>query len=210
MTTAREPTVFLLDDDAAVRQSVASMARSMEMPLTILGSAADFLEKFDPAQPGCLVAAVHSSNAGGLELLEQLHEAGIFFAAIAIAAKAEAATAVRAMRAGAIDFLEKPLDEERLWNSLQEALQRDAAYRQRQVRMERIRRRMESLTEGESEVLNLLRAGKLNREIAESLKISVRAVEVRRAKLMGKMKASSMAELLRDAILLDIFSEKQP
>jgi two-component system, LuxR family, response regulator FixJ len=209
LSSGREPTVFLLDDDPAVRQAVAAMTRSLEMPLAIVASADDFFDRFDPAQPGCLVAAVQSSSPSGLELLEKLHQAGVFFAAIAVADKADAATAVRAMRAGAIDFLEKPLSEERLWSSLQETLARDAAYRQRQAQMERIRRRMEKLTDGESAVLKLIEAGKLNREIAEALGISVRTVEVRRAKLLEKMKASSLAEMLRDVILLEIFSAKE-
>ncbi|MCC6127033.1 MAG: response regulator transcription factor [Pirellulales bacterium] len=206
MTRPGEPTVFLLDDDPAARQAIAAMTRSLEMPLEIVASADDFLDKFDPARPGCLVVEVHSPGIKGLELLEKLRAAGVFFAAVAVSAKADAAAAVRAMRAGAIDFLAKPLDEERLWSALQEALQRDAEYRRRQAQVERIRRRMERLNEGELAVLELMQAGKPNREIAESLKLSVRAVEVRRAKIMEKMKVSSLAELLRNVILLEFFS----
>jgi two-component system, LuxR family, response regulator FixJ len=209
LTNARQPTVFLLDDDPAARQSLAAMTRTLEMPLTVVASVNDFLDRFDPAQPGCLVVAVQSPGTNGLDLLENLHQAGVFFAAIAVSAKADVATAVRAMRAGAIDFLEKPLDDEKLWSALQEALECDAEHRRRQAQMERIRRRMEKLTTGETEVLGLLQAGKSNRAIAAALAVSVRTVEVRRAKLLEKMKAASLAEMLRDVILLEVLDEKQ-
>jgi two-component system, LuxR family, response regulator FixJ len=207
LTHACDRTVFLLDDDSAVRQSMAALTRSLKIPLEICASTDDFLGKYKPLPHGCLVLEV---RMGGLELLETLHGDGTPIAAIALSAKADVATAVRAMRAGAITFLEKPLVEQQLWDALAEALARDGEYRRRQAQMERIRRRMERLTAGESEVLNLLLTGKLNREIAETLSISVRTVEVRRAKVMEKMKAPSMPEMLRDVILLEIFSEKKP
>jgi two-component system, LuxR family, response regulator FixJ len=207
LTRPGEPTVFLLDDDQAARQAVAAMTRAMEMPLEIAATADDFLDKFDPARPGCLVVEVHSPGIKGLELLEKLRAAGVFVAAIAVSSKADAAAAVRAMRAGAIDFLAKPLDEERLWSALQEGLQRDADYRRRRAQAERIRRRREKLNKGEHAVLDLMKAGKPNREIAETLKLSIRAVEVRRAKVMEKMKADSLAELLREVLLLEFFDE---
>ena len=159
MTHACEPTLFLLDDDPAVRQAMSTLSRSLQMSLEIFNSAGDFLDKFDPLQHGCLVLDVRLLGKSGLELLENLHRDGIFIATIVISADAEVPTAVRAMRAGAITFLEKPLDELQLREALQEALRRDAEYRRRQTQIDRIRRRREKLTEGEGEVLALLLAG---------------------------------------------------
>ena len=210
MTHACEPTVFLVDDDPAVRQSMAALTRSLHKPLAVFTSADEFLQQFHPLQPGCLVVEIRLPGMSGLELLEKLHRDGVSLASIAVAADAAVSASVRAMRAGAITFLAKPIGEQQLWDALAEALERDAEFRRRQTQIERIRRRMERLTEGEGDVLNLLLAGKLNREIAGSLKISVRTVEVRRAKVMEKMNASSMPEMLRDVILLEIFSDKKP
>jgi two-component system, LuxR family, response regulator FixJ len=209
LATTNEPTVFLLDDDPALRQAVAGLSRSLEMPSEYFGSAEDFLGQFDPTWAGCLVVEARLPGMSGLELLEKLHKEGVFFAAIAVSANADAAMAVRAMKAGAVTFLEKPIPERRLWDSLHEALQCDAEHRRQHARIERIDRRMQKLTQGESDVLALLRAGKSNREIAESFAISIRTVEVRRAKVMEKMKASSLPELLRDVFLLEFFSEKK-
>jgi RNA polymerase sigma factor (sigma-70 family) len=205
----REPTVFLIDDDPVVRQSMSALTRSLKMPLEILVSADDFLNVFHPLQPGCLVAEVRLPGMSGLDLLEKLHRDGVFLASILVSSHAEVSTAVRAMRAGAITFLEKPLVGNQLWDALTEALHRDTEHRRQQTQIERIRRKMEKLNEGESEVLHLLLSGKLNREIAESLGISVRTVEVRRAKLMEKMKAATLPEMLRDVILLEFSSEKK-
>ncbi len=124
LTHSCEPTVFLLDDDAAVRQSMSALTRLLQMPLEILASADDFLKKHNPLQHGCLVLEVCLPGMDGLELLEKLHGDGSHIAAIAISANADLATVVRAMRAGAITFLEKPLAERQLWDSLGEALAR--------------------------------------------------------------------------------------
>jgi two-component system, LuxR family, response regulator FixJ len=210
LTNTGEPTIFLIDDDPSMRQLIAELTRALQLPVEVFGSAVDFLKRFESSQPGCLVVEVRLPGMSGLELLEKLKRDGEFFAAIVVTADAEAPQAVRAMKAGAITFLEKPCRGQELWESLQEALKRDAEQRQRHHQIARIRRRMEQLSAGESEVLSLILAGKMNREIAETLKISVRTVEVRRAKVMEKMKASSLAELIRAALLLEIFSAKQP
>jgi RNA polymerase sigma factor (sigma-70 family) len=205
-----EPTVYLLDDDSAVRQSVNSVARSLQLPVEIFATAGDFLKQFNPSRPGCIVTEARLPGMGGVELLEKIHRAGAFYAAIVVAAKADVSSAVRAMRAGAVTFLEKPCDDQQIWNSLHEALKRDADHRQRQALVDRIRRRMEKLNEGESQVLPLVLEGKKNHEIAASLKVHCRTVEERRARIMEKMKASSLADLLREAITLDILQAAFP
>ena len=208
MPISGEPTVFLLDDDPAMRQTLADLTRSLELPLEIFDSASVFLEQYGAMRPGCLVVETRMPGVSGLDLLERLHHDGLFCASIAVSAKADAPTIVRAMKAGAVTFLEKPVAERQLWGSLHEALECDAEYRRRQSRIDRIERRMEKLTEGESAVLSLLLAGKMNREIAAALRISVRTVEVRRAKVMEKMKASSLAEIIRDVLFVEILTEE--
>jgi RNA polymerase sigma factor (sigma-70 family) len=208
LTQLSEPTVFLLDDDPAVRQSMGALTRSLELPMKILESANEFLDAFNPLQSGCLVFDVRLLGLHGLEFFTKLHEGEVFFAAIALAANADVSTAVHAMRAGAINFLQKPLDEPQLFLSIQEALNRDAEHRRRQSQMERIRRRLEKLTKKESDVLKLIMAGKLNREIADMLKISLRTVEERRSKITQKMKAASLPEMIREIVLYEYFSEK--
>jgi FixJ family two-component response regulator len=203
-----EPTVFLIDDDPAMRQLLADLTCSLELPLEIFNSASVFLQQFDAMRPGCLVVEARMPGMSGLELLEKLYRDGLYCAAIAVSAKADTSTIVRAMKAGTVTFLEKPISERQLWDSLYEALECDAEYRRRQSRIDRIQRRMEKLTEGECEVLSLLLEGKMNREIAAAFRISVRTVEVRRAKIMEKMKASSLAEIIRDVLFVEFLTEE--
>jgi FixJ family two-component response regulator len=209
LTNTGEPTVFLVDGDPAVRQSLAALARSLQKPFEMYGSAAEFLDAFDSSRPGCLVTEVRLPGMSGLELLEKLQADENFFTAVVLSADAEPPTIVRAMRAGAFDFLKKQCGDQQLLESLHEALERDAVHRRRHAQIARFCARKKKLTTGESEVLDLLLAGKLNREIADSLKVSVRAVEVRRAKIMEKMKASSLAELIRAAVLAEIHAAKE-
>jgi two-component system, LuxR family, response regulator FixJ len=208
LATSGEPTVFLIDDDPAMRNLLAKLTRSLELPLEIFDSASVFLDKFDPLRPGCAVVETGMPGVSGLEMLERLRRDGSFCAAVAVSAEADAATIVRAMKAGAVTFLEKPVAERQLWDSLHEALERDAEYRRRQASIDRIERRMEKLTEGESEVLTLMLAGKLNREIAAALRISVRTVEVRRAKVMKKMKAATLTEIVREVLFVEFLREQ--
>jgi FixJ family two-component response regulator len=203
-----EPTLFLIDGDSVLRQSAASIAHSLHKSFAAFASAEEFLEKFDPVQHGCLIVEIRLPEMSGLELLEKLRDGGEIFTAIVVSADAEPATVVRAMRAGAYDFLKKPCDEPQLLEMLHRAFDRDAAHRRRLAHFARIHARRKKLTEGEKEVLALVLDGRMNREIAESLKLSVRAVEVRRSKIMAKMKASTQAELIRLAVLDEVHSAK--
>jgi FixJ family two-component response regulator len=209
MTRANAPAVFLIDDDVVVREAAAAATRALELPLEVLVSPNAYLKQFDPQQPGCLVVDVHFSGTSGLDLLERFQRERVFVASVAVAATPDVLTVVRAMRAGAVTFLNKPLTEEQIAGALDEALARDDDFRRRQARIDRTRRRIEKLTEGETDVLKLLAAGKMNREIGETLNVSVRAVEVRRAKIMEKMKADTLPELLRDVFFLEFSSEEE-
>jgi two-component system, LuxR family, response regulator FixJ len=209
MTRASRSAVFLLDDDVAVRQAMAAVTRSLDLPLETPASVEAYLKQFDPVRPGCLVVGAHLSDMSGLDLLERFCRSRVFVASIVIAADPDIATVVRALRAGAITFMQKPFDEEQLSDAIGEALACDREFRRRQSETDRVRRRLERLTTGEADVLKSLAAGKTNREIADALDVSVRTVEVRRAKVMEKMKADTLPELLHDVFFLEFSSDEK-
>ncbi len=137
----------------------------------------------------------------GLDLLERINNPMVCMPAVVISAHGDAPTVVRAMRAGALNFLEKPCRNQMLWESIQECFRWDAANRRRLVQLAKVHRRLERLTQGEYDVLNQIMEGKSNKAIAADLCVSVRAVEVRRSKLMKKMKADSLVDLIRMTML---------
>jgi two-component system, LuxR family, response regulator FixJ len=203
-----EPTVFIVDDHPAVRQALAVLVRSMRLPAETFDSAEQFLAAYDPARPGCLLVDVRMPGIDGLELLEQLAGNEMRLPAIVMSAYGDVPMVVRAMKAGALNFLEKPCRDQQLWEAIQEALKWDAAHRQHLALRSTVRDSLQRLTRAEHDVLRLLVDGKANRVIAAELGLSVRTVEVRRAKIMSKTKASSLAELVRMTLLADQSSEK--
>ncbi|MGD0653695.1 MAG: response regulator [Thermoguttaceae bacterium] len=198
-------TVFIVDDDPDIRKALTALMRSMELESMSFQSAVEFLDVFDPMLSGCLLLDVRLPGMSGLELLERINNQAVCLPAVVISAHAEVPTVVRAMRAGALNFLKKPCRDQALWESIQEAFKWGAANRRRLARQAKIHRRLEQLTRGEYDVLDRLMEGKSNRAIAADLCLSVRAVEVRRSKLMQKMKAKSLADLIQMK-MLDSFS----
>ncbi|MEN6367488.1 MAG: response regulator [Thermoguttaceae bacterium] len=192
-----EPTVFIIDDDPAVRQALGVLIRSMRLRAEAFESAQQFLDTFDASRSGCLLVDVRMPGVSGLELLEQLERHDICLPAIVMSAYGDVPMVVRAMKAGALNFLEKPCRDQQLWEAIQEAIRWDAVHRQQAVLRSKVLHRLKRLTPGEQEVLRLLIEGKSNKTIAAELGLSVRTIEVRRAKLMRKMKAESLAELIR-------------
>ena len=192
-----DSTVFIIDDDPAVRQSLAVLMRAMRMKAEAYESAQQFLDAFDPSRPGCLLLDVRMPGMSGLSLLEQLSREEIVLPAIVMSAYGDVPMVVRAMKAGALNFLEKPCRDQQLWDAIQEALKWDGAHRRQMALRSTVLHCLEQLTPGEHDVLRLLIDGRSNRSIAAELKLSVRTIEVRRAKLMKKMKAESLAELIR-------------
>lgn len=192
-----EPTVFIIDDDPAVRQALSVLVRSMHLRAEAYESAQQYLAALDPARPGCLLLDVRMPGISGLELLEQLNREEVHLPAIVMSAHGDVPMVVRAMKAGALNFLEKPCRDQQLWEAIQEGLRWDAAHRQQMALHSKALHRLHHLTPGEREVLQLLIDGKSNKTIAAELGLSVRTIEVRRAKLMKKMKAGSLAELIR-------------
>jgi two-component system, LuxR family, response regulator FixJ len=198
-----DATVFIVDDDPATRQLLTARLRTMSLRAEAYESAQAFLDALDPLRPGCLLVDVRMPGTNGLGLLEQLGREAIPLPAIVLSGYGDVPTVVRAMKAGALDFLEKPCRDQELWGAIQEAFRRDAVHRRRTVLRTKALRRLQRLTVGEHDVLRLLADGRSNKAIAEELKLSVRTIEVRRAKLMKKMMAESLAELIRLTLAAD-------
>jgi FixJ family two-component response regulator len=191
------PTVFIVDDDEAVRGSLRLLIKSLGLAPTVLGSAREFLDKYDPAQPGCLVLDVRMPEMSGLELQEQLNRQGAVIPVIFITGHGDVSMAVEAMQAGAFDFLQKPFRDQDLIDRIQRALEKDRASRAVLNERNLIRQRLESLTPREREVLEMVSSGKPNKIMAADLGVSQRTVEIHRARVMEKMGAASLAQLVR-------------
>jgi two-component system, LuxR family, response regulator FixJ len=194
--------VFIVDDDPGVRQSLTTLMRSMDLETALFHSAAEFLDAFDPMQPGCLLLDVSPPGTDGLELLEHINNQMICLPAVVISAEGDVPNVVRAMRAGAFNFLKKPCRDQMLFESIRECFKWSTANRRRLVQSAKVHRRLERLTQGEYDVLGQIMEGKSNKAIAADLCVSIRAVEVRRSKLMKKMKAGSLADLIRMTMLV--------
>jgi len=190
------PIVFIVDDDPAVQRAVAIVARSLGYAVRTLSSAEDFLYAFQESDAGCLVLDVRMPTMTGLELQKMLKSAGVTLPVIMISGHADVRMAVEAMSSGAFTFLEKPFRMNELTEKINQAVEKNRAERQRDRELTDLQTRMASLTRREREVLDLLLQGKTNKEMAEQLGLSLRAVEDRRARLMKRMGAASTVELV--------------
>ena len=191
------PTVFVVDDDNAVRNSLRLLLKSVGLASQPLGSAAEFLESYRPSQPGCLVLDVRMPGMSGLELQRELNLRGATIPVIFITGHGDIPMAVEAMQQGAFDFLAKPFRDQELIDRVQRALAKDGTTRSALKERERIRERLESLTPREREVLSLMTQGKPNKIMAHELGVSQRTVEIHRARVMEKSGATSLAQLVR-------------
>src|SRR5579872_5945384 len=191
------PTVFVVDDDEGVRNSLRFLLKSVGLATRALPSAAEFLEVYKPSQPGCLVLDVRMPGMRGLELQQQLNLRGAVIPVIFITGHGDIPMAVEAMQQGAFDFLQKPFRDQDLIERIQRALTRDKASRAELSERSRGRVRLASLTPREREVLGLVTSGKPNKIMAAELGVSQRTVEIHRARVMEKMQASSLAQLVR-------------
>ena len=191
------PTVFVVDDDNAVRNSLRLLLKSVGLASQPLGSAAEFLETYRPSQPGCLVLDVRMPGMSGLELQRELNLRGATIPVIFITGHGDIPMAVEAMQQGAFDFLAKSFRDQELIDRVQRALAKDGTTRSALKERECIRERLESLTPREREVLSLMTQGKPNKLMAHELGVSQRTVEIHRARVMEKSGASSLAQLVR-------------
>jgi len=193
----KPPTVYVVDDDSGVRSSIRILLKSVGISSVALASAQEFLDTYDPAQPGCLVLDIRMPGMSGLELQQQLNLRGAMIPVIFISGHADIPMAVEAMQHGAFDFLQKPFRDQDLIDRVQRALQRDQENRNALRQHDAIRARFESLTPREREVLGLMTQGKPNKVMAGELGLSQRTVEIHRAHVMEKMAANSVAQLVR-------------
>ena len=199
----RPPVVFIVDDDEAVRGSLRLLLKSVGLTPNAMGSAREFLTRYDSTQPGCLVLDVRMPEMSGLELQEQLNLQGAVIPVIFITGHGDVPMAVEAMQAGAFDFLQKPFRDQDLIDRIQRALEKDRSNRTTLTERSAIRDRLESLTPREREVLTMVASGKANKVMASDLGVSQRTVEIHRARVMEKMGASSLAQLVRMVMDLD-------
>lgn len=195
--------VHVVDDDAAIREALVLLLESAGHAARAHADAAAFLADVDPAQPGCVVADVRMPGMSGLELQRHLNENRIDLPVIIITGHGDVAMAVQALKQGAVDFIEKPFDEHVLMNSIAQALDKGTrAFRERQALAD-IQARVAELTPREREVMDLVVQGLPNKAVAAELAISVRTVEIHRARVMEKMAANSLSELVRMALRLE-------
>jgi FixJ family two-component response regulator len=195
------PTVFLVDDDAGMLKSLAAVMEVNSLPARTYPSAEAFLADYDPRRPGCLVLDVRMPGMSGVELLERLRAGRVDLPVIVITGHGDVPTAVRSMKLGAIEFLEKPVDPRALLEKVREALERDEARRAEQEEARAARERMEALTNREREVVRLLVAGLSSKQIAGEMGISIKTVEHHRAHVMAKTAAVNVADLVRMTML---------
>jgi FixJ family two-component response regulator len=191
------PTVYVVDDDSSTRELIGWLMKRNGIEAQVFGDARAFLRVYRPELPGCLVLDLNMPGMNGLELQQYLNEQGVVMPVIFLSGRADVPKAVRAVKEGAIDFLEKPFDYKQLVSLVQKCFERDAVRRAERARRRAVAERLAQLTQREREVLELVVNGKLNREIAEALDISVKTVEAHRARLMEKVGCDSVAELVQ-------------
>jgi FixJ family two-component response regulator len=196
------PTVFVVDDDAPVRDALKLLLRSVGHRVEAFASAQEFLDAYHDDRPGCLVLDVRMPGMSGLELQERLNERHAILPIIFITGHGDVPMAVEALQAGALDFLQKPFRDQELLDRIARALEKDAANRRELLELRAIAKRFEELTPRERDVMELVTQGKANKAIAAELNISQRTVEIHRARVMEKTQAASLAHLVRMVLRL--------
>ncbi len=202
--TERDTIVFVVEDDPALRDALQRLMRSVGLRAQTFGSAQEFLSSQRPDAPACLVLDVRLPGLSGLDLQRELAKAGIELPIIFISGYGDIPMSVQAMKAGAVEFLTKPVRPQDLLDAIQQAIERDQSARHERADMADLRRRVNSLTPREQQVMELVVAGLLNKQIAAKLGTSEITIKVHRSQLMRKMRAKSLPELVRMADKLGV------
>ena len=197
MLSSPSPTVFVVDDDAAIRKAVLRLLRSAGIAAAAFASPSEFLAQHDPTSPGCLVLDIAMPGFNGLQLQTALGEKGSSLPIIFLTGHGNVSKSVQAMKHGAFDFLTKPVKDRDLLTAIRAAIETDAFVRLEKAKMSEILAHLDTLTPREREVLEHVAAGKLNKQIAGDLSITEATVKMHRARVMAKMKVQSVAELAR-------------
>jgi two-component system response regulator FixJ len=199
-----ESTVYLVDDDRMARESLQWLIESAQLPVRAFACGRAFLDEFEPAASGCVVLDVRMPDINGMELYNRIRQLGATIPVIIVTGHADVAMAVRAMKAGAHDFIEKPYNDALMLECIQNAIACDRDNRRNQERIDEIRNRAAGLTPREQEVMAYVLHSTPNKVIAAELGISVKTVELHRANLMTKMRAASPTELVRLALIANL------
>lgn len=193
---APEPTVFVVDDDEALRQSLTRLMESVNLPVESYADAQAFLDSYDSARPGCLVLDIRMPGMNGLTLQDKLAKGRVRIPVIIISAHGDVDKAVRAMKSGAIDFIKKPYKGELLLERIRQALELDARIRRQEAARAEVGARLALLSPREREVIEMLAAGKTPKQIAFELDLSRKTVDVHRGHIMMKMRAETLVNLV--------------
>jgi FixJ family two-component response regulator len=195
--TEHSPTVFLVDDDEAVRDSLGLLMKSVALTSRSFASADEFLAEYDPESPGCLVLDIRMPGMSGMELQQKLIEMRAILPIIFITGHGDIPMAVEAMQRGAVDFIPKPFRDHELLDRINKAIEDDRENRDALLERKEVEKRVEKLTPREKQVMELVVQGKANKVIAGDLDVSQRTVEIHRARVMEKMEVRSLAQLVR-------------
>ena len=195
------PTVFVVDDDEALRNCIRRLVESVHLQVETFGSAEEFLQAYSPSRAGCLVLDVRMPGISGLELQRRLMQLGYTLPVIMLSGYGDVTVAVRAMKAGAVSFLEKPFNENLLLDAIREAIGQNAQNRQEHAQVVEIQSRIDRLTPRERQVMDLLVDGNVSKAVAAKLQLSRKTVDVHRAHVMKKLQAKTIADLVRFALL---------
>jgi len=206
--TEKTPTVFIVDDDPSVRKALKRLIESVGLEVETLTSAQEFSDQEQPDKPSCLVLDVRMPGLSGLDLQDELAARGLNMPIIFITGHGNIPMGVRAMKAGAVDFIEKPFDDQALLDAIHQAIEQDRKARLEQAKIKEILRRVGLLTHRERQVFALVVTGIFNKQIAFELGTSEKTIKVHRARIMQKMQAKSLADLVRLAEKAGVYPPK--